>query len=137
MAKRLGAAKKAAKTKDQPRITNITATRKVVETAAKEVARLRAERSRVNDQIKAARSQVRAAGVPQAAFDLALKMQELDGVQREAFDEGFIVTREAIGLRIQPDLFGRVDDDDDTPSSGRPAPKFDDVDDALSPADLN
>lgn len=63
------------------------------------------ERRALNDRARAIRSEVKARGIKLRAFNAARAYARLDEDQREGEDLSYAITRAAIGLPVQADLF--------------------------------
>ena len=95
-----------AKVPDGPAVINITDAGKAVKQAVAKILIFRNKRSELNAQIAEERARCKNLGVPPAALDLAIKMKESDPEVRRKHDEGYLIARDALGLRVQTDLFG-------------------------------
>ena len=62
---------------------------------------LEKKRAGVNADIAAVRKKLVAAGVNRHALAAVLAYQKMDDVQRDGFDEGYLISRESIGLPVQ------------------------------------
>lgn len=72
----------------------------VAETRDK-IIKLKAKRGEINSEIKALREGMEAKGVTKKAFDLALSYFESSPEQREGFDDGYLIAREGMGLKVK------------------------------------
>lgn len=106
---------KKAKAGDGP--TNISAAKEVIRDVVPAIINKIKERKAINADIAELRERVNAAGVPKKALDHAIRIREMDPEDRQRFDEGYIIAREAIGCAVQRSLFEMID----TPA-GAPAP---------------
>jgi hypothetical protein len=76
--------------------------------ARDKVLELKSKRSEINADLKAIRENLEAKGITKSAFDSALRHYEKDPEQREGYDQGYIIAREAMGLPVigaQMDMF--------------------------------
>lgn len=99
---------KKAKVGDGP--TNISAAKDIIRNEVPAIVNLKAKRKEINAEIQERRERVNAAGVPKAALDHAIRVREMDPVDRQRWDEGFIIAREAIGCAVQRSLFEMIDE---------------------------
>ncbi len=88
-------------------IADTPAVRKKIKTAINKVKKLREERAAINADITAIKNDLKANGVNPKAFDLAVKVTELDQEQRDNMDAAYIICRRSIDLPMQTDLFGK------------------------------
>lgn len=103
------------------KVTNLTDAKDLIRNAVPEIINIDEKIKNLRDRRNELRSAVQAAGVTKGAFDLALKFRKMDPEDRQAFDEGFVIAREAVGLRVQRGLFEALNDDDDAEEgNGRP-----------------
>lgn len=89
--------------------TNLTETKDIVRNAVPEIINLKEQRKSINQNIAAVRERVNAAGVPKKALDHAIRVQEMDPEDRQKFDEGLAIARDAIGVPISRSLFDILD----------------------------
>lgn len=85
--------------------SNLNKVRADIKKAIDKIGKLRDERGEVQADIQAERERVVALGVPKKALDLVMNYMSMDEDQRRAFDMGYTIAREAIGLPLQSDLF--------------------------------
>lgn len=120
---------------DGDRVTNLSETKDIIRNAVPKIVNLKKQRKTLNEEIAAERERVNAAGVPKAALDHAIRIKEMDPEDREAFDNGVAIVRDAIHVGMSRSLFDMLDEDtgkkDDGDESGE-QPKT--VDDALDAA---
>lgn len=95
---------KKAKPGDQG-VTNLTETKEIIRNAVPELINLKAKRKDLNAEMAAIRERVNAAGIPKKALDHAIRVKEMDPVDRERFDEGYAIARDAIGVAQSRSLF--------------------------------
>ncbi len=107
-------------------VINVPEAKAAVKDAVAQILKHRTERKEINAAIAEQRARCKNLGVPPAALDLAIRMKESDPEDREKHDTGYLLARDALGLKIQADLF---DDDDgggeaeaeaEKPRRGRP-----------------
>jgi len=98
------------------RVTNLTETKDIIRNAVPEIINLKNKRKEINEQIAAARERVNAAGVPKRALDHAIKIKEMDPEDRQQFDEGYAIARDAIGLPQSRSLFDFLESSDSAES---------------------
>lgn len=113
----------AKKAKPGDRVTNLTETKDIIRNAVPRIVNLKAQRKALNEEIAAEREKVNAAGVPKKALDHAIKIKEMDPDDRQAFDEGCAIARDAIALPVSRSLLDFIDSSDDEPSAESDAPK--------------
>lgn len=105
-------------------VTNLSETKDIIRNAVPEIINLKNQRKQLNEQIAAAREKVNAAGVPKRALDHAIKIKEMDPEDRQAFDEGYAIARDAIGLPQSASLFDFLESSNESESgtngSGKP-----------------
>ena len=77
--------------------SNIGALKDLVRRAAAEYAGLKEKRTSINEKCAAIREEVAAAGVPKAAFTMAMLDLERTNEQRHARDVGYEIARDALG----------------------------------------
>jgi hypothetical protein len=104
---------------DDGGVVNVTNAMVVVQQSVKKIVELKEQRKKVTAAINSERAQCKAAGVPAAALDLAIRIKEMDPEQRAAHDEGYLIARRAIGLPVQQDLFETINNDGKTPEIQR------------------
>lgn len=80
--------------------------RDIVE-ACQEVIEWKSERKEINANIQAVIERMESKGIPRAAFKVCLANMEMTEDQREAYDRGIMITRGAVGLPVQADMFER------------------------------
>lgn len=91
-------------------VTNLTATREVVNEEVRRILGFKTQRADINAKINASRKRVQSYGIPPAALDLAIRMKEADPEKRQAMDEGYAIARDAMGLGLQRSLFEQLDE---------------------------
>lgn len=84
---------------------NLTEKMKKIQRTIDSVKQAKAERAEVNAEIAALRASMEEAGIPKAAFDMALRYLEWEPEKRQGFDVAYALVREAGGLPLQGDLF--------------------------------
>lgn len=92
-------------------VINVSNAKELVRNAVPRILSLKNDRKAINDEINSLRSEVKAAGIPKSALDLAIRMREIDPEDRAKHDEGYQIARAAIGLQI--DMF---EDDEAKPA---------------------
>lgn len=100
---------KKAKPGDNGGAINITDAKAVVRHAVPAIINLKKQRKELNAEISALRANVKSIGIPTAALDLAIRMREIDPEDRAAHDQGYIIARDALGLKIQLDFLDEMD----------------------------
>jgi len=98
---------KKAKVGDGP--TNISAAKETIRDAVPKIVNLKERRKAINADIAELRERVNAAGVPKKALDHAIRLREMDPDDRQRYDEGYIIAREAIGVAVQRSLFEMIE----------------------------
>lgn len=105
-------------------VTNLTEAKEVVRNAVPSILNLKDQRKAINDEIKSIRERVNAVGIPKKALDHAIKMREMDPDDRERFDEGLAIARDAISLPMSRSLFDFLDtpagEKDEEPAPEKP-----------------
>jgi uncharacterized protein (UPF0335 family) len=91
-------------------VTNLTDTKDLVKNVVPAIINLKSQRKAINEQIAEQRARVEAAGVPKKALDHAIRIREMDPDDREKFDEGYAIARDAIGLPVSRSLFDMLDE---------------------------
>lgn len=94
---------------DKRGVTNLTEAKEVVRNAVPSILNLKEQRKAINEEIASIRERVNACGVPKRALDHAIKIKEMDPDDRERFDEGFAIARDAIGLSMSRSLFDFIE----------------------------
>lgn len=103
----------AKKAKPGDRVTNLTETKDIIRNSVPKIIGLKLKRKELNAEIAAEREKVNAAGVSKKALDHAIRVKEMDPEDRQAFDEGYAIARDAIGLPQSRSLFDFIDSSDD------------------------
>lgn len=88
-----------------PKGDNINALKADIKKVAEKIIKLKSKRSEVNADIKAHREGLESKGISKQSFDAALRYYEKDPEQREGFDLGYNIAREALGVPMQEGLF--------------------------------
>ena len=88
---------------------NIDEIRKAIEKAAAKIGDLKKQREAINQEIAAKIEALEALGVNRHAFRFAMKYWESNDATREGFDIGYQLSREALGVAIQGDMFQDLD----------------------------
>lgn len=88
---------------------NIGPLKKKIQSAISSIKELKSERSETNAAIAEVRASMEAAGIPKAAFDMALTYLNWEPEKREGFDLAYAIVREAGGLPIAEDLFAAAE----------------------------
>lgn len=65
------------------------------------------QRKEINANIQAVIERMEAKGIPRAAFKNTVRESEYTEDQRKAFDNAVVITRRAMGIPVQTDLFER------------------------------
>jgi uncharacterized protein (UPF0335 family) len=91
-------------------VTNLTDAKEMVRQSVPKIINLKKDRAAINEEITAIRANVEAAGVPKKALDHAIRVMEMDPLDRERFDEGYAIARDAIGLGMSRSLFDMLED---------------------------
>lgn len=94
--------------------TNLTATKEIIRNEVPAIINLIAKRKELNAEIAERRERVNATGVPKKALDHAIRIRQMDPDDRQQFDEGLAIARDAIGLPMSQSLFDFIKSDDDT-----------------------
>ncbi len=89
---------------------NLKALNETVQNAAKRIQALKKKREATNTEVLAIRKSVKAAGIPLKAFDHAMRAQEMDQDARNDHDTFVAICREALGIPVQGELFGKASD---------------------------
>lgn len=90
-------------------VTNVTEATETVRNAVPAIINLKDQRKAINAEIAEIRERVNAAGVPKKALDHAIKLKEMDPEDRERWDEGFAIARDAIAIPVSRSLFDMLD----------------------------
>lgn len=77
--------------------------------AAEKIASHKKTREAINAEIAAEIEKLEALGINRHAFRFAMKYLESNKVTREGFDIGYQLSREALGVALQADLFDDID----------------------------
>lgn len=88
---------------------NLSELKKKIQTAISSVRAYKSEREETNAAIAEVRSSLKAAGIPKAAFDMALRYLDWEPEKREGFDLAYAIVREAGGLPLAEDLFAAAE----------------------------
>lgn len=72
-----------------------------IKTGIDKIINLEKKRAGVNADIAAVRKKLVAAGINRHALAAVLAYKKMDEPQREGFDEGYLISRESIGLPVQ------------------------------------
>ena len=99
----------AKKTKPGDGVTNLSETKDIVRNAVPKIVNLIDRRKAINADIAEIREQVNAAGIPKKALDHAIKVKQMDPEDRQRFDEGYAIARDAIGLKMSGSLFDMIE----------------------------
>jgi hypothetical protein len=99
---------------------NITAVKKKIVELAKRMAKAKAARASANEEMGLIRAEAEEAGVPRKAFIRAVEYYEMDPEKREGYDEGYAISREALGVPIaeQLDMFSEDETDSEDEGGG-------------------
>jgi hypothetical protein len=99
---------------------NITAVKKKIVELAKRMAKAKAARASANEEMGLIRAEAEEAGVPRKAFIRAVEYYEMDPEKREGYDEGYAISREALGVPIaeQLDMFSEDETDNEDEGGG-------------------
>lgn len=99
---------KKAKVGDGP--TNVSEAKEVIRNAVPEIININKKIKALQADKAELREKVNAVGVPKKALDHAIRVREMDPEDRQRFDEGYIIAREAIGCAVQRSLFEMIDE---------------------------
>jgi uncharacterized protein (UPF0335 family) len=91
------------------KVTNLTETKDIIKNAVPRIINLKEQRKSINAEIASEREKVNAVGVPKKALDHAIRVHEMDPEDREKFDEGYAIARDAIGVPQSRSLFDILD----------------------------
>lgn len=75
--------------------------------AVQDIIEYKQQRKEINANIQAVIERMEAKGIPRAAFKNTVRESEYTEDQRKAFDNAVVVTRRAMGIPVQTDLFER------------------------------
>lgn len=100
----------AKKTKPGDGVTNLSETKDIVRNAVPKIINLKEQRKQINAEIAEVREKVNAAGVPKKALDHAIRVKEMDPEDRQRFDEGYAIARDAIGVPHSRSLFDTIEE---------------------------
>lgn len=75
--------------------------------ACEEIAALKLERKAINAEMQAVVETIEAKGIPRASFKICITNMEMTEDQRAAYDLGVLITRGAVGLPVQMDMFAK------------------------------
>lgn len=100
----------AKKTKPGDGVTNLSETKDIVRNAVPKIINLKEQRKQLNAEIAEIREKVNAAGVPKKALDHAIRVKEMDPEDRQRFDEGYAIARDAIGVPHSRSLFDTIEE---------------------------
>lgn len=100
---------------DGPKVTNLSEVKDLIRNAIPEIINIDKDIKAKRDRRNELRSAIEAAGVPKKAFDYALKVRNMEPEDRQGFDEGYVIAREAIGLGVQRGLFEALESDEVEP----------------------
>lgn len=104
-----GEADMAKKTKPGDKVTNLSESKDIIRNNVPKIVNLKKRRKDLNAEIAALREEVNAVGVPKQALDYAIRVREMDPDVRAAFDEGYAIARDAIGLKMSGSLFDFIE----------------------------
>lgn len=102
---------------DGPKVTNLSEVKDLIRNAIPEIINIDKDIKAKRDRRNELRSAIEAAGVPKKAFDYALKVRNMEPEDRQGFDEGYVIAREAIGLGVQRGLFEALESDEVEPET--------------------
>lgn len=90
--------------------SNISGLKKDISAAFASIREQKATRTSCNEEISALRAGLEAKGIKKKAFDMAMKVAEMDPDDREGFDIAYDICREALGTpyNAQGDLFSET-----------------------------
>lgn len=88
---------------------NVDEIRKAIEKAAGEIGELKKQREAINADIASKIEKLEALGINRHAFRFAMKYLDSNDATREGFDIGYQLSREALGVAIQGDMFQDLD----------------------------
>lgn len=80
---------------------NLTKFKEDIRAGANKIVALEKKRAGINADIGAVRKNLQAAGLHPKALAAMLAYFKMDDQQRDGFDEGYLISREAIGLPVQ------------------------------------
>lgn len=95
----------------------------MVRQSVPKIINLKKDRTAINEEIAAIRANVEAAGVPKKALDHAIRVLDMDPQDRERFDEGYAIARDAVGLSMSRSLFDMLDERLDSETNGGKEPQ--------------
>lgn len=98
---------KKAKVGDGP--TNVSEAKEVIRNAVPEIVNINKRIKALQADKAELRERVNAVGIPKRALDHAIRMREMDPEDRQRYDEGYIIAREAIGVAVQRSLFEMIE----------------------------
>lgn len=101
----------AQRAKPGERTTNLSETKDIIRNVVPRIVQLKKKRADINADIAAEREKVNAAGISKHALDHAIKIKEMDPEDRQAFDEGVAIVRDAIHVGMSRSLFDMLDED--------------------------
>ena len=84
---------------------NIANLNKVIKECAGEMIQIKRERGGLNERAGDIRTRLKEAGVQTAAFDFALRVQDMEQEARDSYLESLRVNFEALGIGGQGDMF--------------------------------
>lgn len=91
-------------------VTNLSNAKEMVRQSVPKIINLKKDRTAINEEIASIRANVEAAGVPKKALDHAIRVLDMDPQDRERFDEGYAIARDAVGLSMSRSLFDMLDE---------------------------
>ena len=97
---------------------NVDEIKKKIAKAVDEIIDLKKTRSGVNAEIAAIIERMEALGINRHGLRFAIKYYESNEATREGFDIGYQLSREALGVSIQADLFQDLDKVKETAAGG-------------------
>ena len=84
---------------------NVANLEKVIKECAAEMSKIKTERFGLNERSGEIRKRLREAGVQTAAFEFALKVQDMEQEARDSYLDSLRVNFEALGIGSQGDMF--------------------------------
>lgn len=81
--------------------SNISGLKDAIAAGYQKIKQQKLERTLCNEQIATIRADLKAKGVSPKAFDMAMKVADMDPVDREGFDIAYDICREAVGHPVQ------------------------------------
>lgn len=90
---------------------NIANLNKVIKECAVEMLQIKRERGGLNERAGDIRTRLKDAGVQTAAFDFALRVQDMEQEARDSYLESLHINFDALGIGMQGDMFTPMADE--------------------------